>query len=716
MQHGPDLPRRDPEATYDYRDENGVLLCQVCRFPGKQFRQRRPDGMGGWVWKLDGVRRVLYRLPELLESTGPVYFVEGEKDVDTLRKRGLVATTLLGGAGAWRATRDHAIAVLSGREVIAIADADEPGRKLAMQVAEALTCKAIEPTKGKDITDHLNAGGTLEELAPLAEPTIKLVPPPPEEPPWGDEEPPGPIEEGKPEIAVGPDVHRILDELARHIGTLDDRIFQRSYELVTVVQSSDSSRLADGTPIVRMMTIPSLLPRVTERVQFVSVHYPKPKAAHLAVVGGEEPPKPQRKKIQPTPTILGSMLASPDRWAKIRRLRGVTESPLYRPDGTVRQDAGYDESTGYLYLPSCEYPRLPEAPSQYDAKVCQEELLDLFCDFPYADEPSRFVTIAALYTILSRAAIEGPTPAFVFDATVMGSGKTMQCDIVHAIATGRVPAHCNWPIKEEEQEKLLGAYAIAAPQALVLDNVKGRLGGSAIEQTLTSESVEFRILGATQMRTLLWTTVILVSGNRVELTEDMVRRTLMSRLETPLSRPQDRTDFKRPDLLAYVLAERPKLVVRALTVLRAYASHGFPDAGVRLASYQPFARLVGGAIRFAGGPDLVLARAPEERAGFDAASAVRIVVDRWCSVAGDTPCTIKHLLSRLYPAPQAGDANDDMREALETIAAPRGSAHPSAVAVGRALQKHVGRWWDDRIRLQFAPDRKGIGLWSVESR
>src|SRR6516225_779255 len=61
----PAANRRSAERAYDYRDENGALLFQVVRFAGKDFRQRRPDGKGGWLWNLNGVRRVPYRLPEL---------------------------------------------------------------------------------------------------------------------------------------------------------------------------------------------------------------------------------------------------------------------------------------------------------------------------------------------------------------------------------------------------------------------------------------------------------------------------------------------------------------------------------------------------------------------------------------------------------------------------------------------------------------------------
>lgn len=66
-------------ATYDYRDADGALLYQVVRMQPKDFRFRRPDSGGSWVWNLKGVRRILYRLPELLAAAhdSPVYIVEG---------------------------------------------------------------------------------------------------------------------------------------------------------------------------------------------------------------------------------------------------------------------------------------------------------------------------------------------------------------------------------------------------------------------------------------------------------------------------------------------------------------------------------------------------------------------------------------------------------------------------------------------------------------
>jgi 5S rRNA maturation endonuclease (ribonuclease M5) len=156
-------------ATYPYVDEHEELLFEAVRFTPKGFRQRRPDGDGGWTWKLDQTRRVLYRLPRVLEAVKrgeDVMVVEGERDVHELERLGVVATCNPGGAGKWR---DEFTETLRGAKVTVVADRDEPGRKHARRVAESLRGVAahvsvVEPRTGNDIADHLTAGGTLAEL------------------------------------------------------------------------------------------------------------------------------------------------------------------------------------------------------------------------------------------------------------------------------------------------------------------------------------------------------------------------------------------------------------------------------------------------------------------------------------------------------------------------------------------------------------------------
>jgi len=53
-------PKRQVVATYPYRDAEGNLLYEVVRYDPKGFRQRRPNGNGGWIGNLRGVPRVLY--------------------------------------------------------------------------------------------------------------------------------------------------------------------------------------------------------------------------------------------------------------------------------------------------------------------------------------------------------------------------------------------------------------------------------------------------------------------------------------------------------------------------------------------------------------------------------------------------------------------------------------------------------------------------------
>jgi hypothetical protein len=186
-------------ASYDYLNEAGTLLYQVVRWePGfegekKTFRQRRPDGSGGWINGLGDVRRVLYRLPELIKADAqcPVFIVEGEKDADNLWAIERIATTCAMGAGKWRSDYNEA---LRGRHVAILPDNDDPGRKHAAEVARALTGIAASvitvelpnlPPKG-DVSDWLaipgNDGLALVQLLhdavsrqPKAEPKVSTV-------------------------------------------------------------------------------------------------------------------------------------------------------------------------------------------------------------------------------------------------------------------------------------------------------------------------------------------------------------------------------------------------------------------------------------------------------------------------------------------------------------------------------------------------------------
>lgn len=168
------------ETVYNYVDEHGELLFQVVRGRAadgrKTFRQRRPDGHGGWTWNTRGVRKPLYRLPEMAKAIRdgqPVVVVEGEKDVETVEQAGGTATCNPGGAGKWLPEHTQVFAGYGG-PIIVVADHDRPGYLHAAHVYDQLAAAGctrlflVRPGGGhKDISDQLAAGHRLDDWADL---------------------------------------------------------------------------------------------------------------------------------------------------------------------------------------------------------------------------------------------------------------------------------------------------------------------------------------------------------------------------------------------------------------------------------------------------------------------------------------------------------------------------------------------------------------------
>lgn len=183
-------------ATFDYVDEAGKLLFQVCRFESderakdgkreKTFRQRRPDpeARGGWDWKVQGTRQVPFKLPELIEATASdamIFVAEGEKAVNALRGIGVPATCNAGGAGKWP---DGINEFFRNCDVVILPDNDDPGRKHATLVASKLhgvarTVRTLAlPDLGpkEDVVEWIDRGGTAEALYDLVDTRARPYP------------------------------------------------------------------------------------------------------------------------------------------------------------------------------------------------------------------------------------------------------------------------------------------------------------------------------------------------------------------------------------------------------------------------------------------------------------------------------------------------------------------------------------------------------------
>jgi len=215
-------PAGPATAVYDYTDETGNLLFQVLRTADKQFRQRVPDASrkSGWLWNLDGARRVLYRLPKIMEAVKDgeiIYVCEGEKDVQAIEGAGAIGTCNPGGAGKWREEYSQ---FLADAIVRIVADRDKPGQAHARQVAASLdgVARAVEIVEAageglggrelKDAADHLNAGHALADFVIT----------------WASEEP------APPDLA--PDLHEFLAGVDAPYDWVIEGILERGDRLI----------------------------------------------------------------------------------------------------------------------------------------------------------------------------------------------------------------------------------------------------------------------------------------------------------------------------------------------------------------------------------------------------------------------------------------------------------------------------------------------------
>ena len=168
-------------ARYPYTDAEGHLIRRVVRLEPKGFRpeHRVPGSDDHWLPGRGPGPDVLYRLPEVqaeCKRHGTIVDVEGEKDADTGRHRGLVTTTNEGGADGWRPTLASQLAGAGRVVVVADRDADGKGVRAAQQRANAIAeyvadVRLIEFPGAKDLFDWFQGGHSVEEFDSLIERT-----------------------------------------------------------------------------------------------------------------------------------------------------------------------------------------------------------------------------------------------------------------------------------------------------------------------------------------------------------------------------------------------------------------------------------------------------------------------------------------------------------------------------------------------------------------
>jgi hypothetical protein len=500
-----------------------------------------------------------------------------------------------------------------------------------------------------------------------------------------------------PVILLGTDLARVVDQGADVLGRAPN-LYQRGGELIRVVRVADTESDAEnveGTPTIRTVPPSTLKAVLTSVAQWERVKEVKAKGA-----------EPEWKTVATTPSDdVVAAVSQRGEWSRVRPLTGIVEAPTMRPDGSILQTPGYDAPTAYIFEPGgTRYPEVPDRPTHEDARRALYDLADLFSDFPFASDAARATPIAAVLTVVGRPAIEGNVPAFGIDAPTRGTGKTLAADAVGMIATGRRLSKITFPASAEELEKILAGYARRGASLFSWDNVTVPFGGGPLDKVLTcGDTIDLRILGRSEVPTFRWRAVQLFTGNGIELCGDTARRVLVCRLESPLEDPENRADFKHPDLLRYIGENRPQLVVSALTMLRAYVVAGRPAVGVRpWGSFEQWSALVASAVAWSGGSDPQGARPADDATAEPEKADLASLLIAWPASANGL--TAGELLTH---------ADDGLRRVVTRVV-PLDERGDRSRRFGRILARWRGRVVGGRRLASTADQHAKVMHWRVE--
>jgi hypothetical protein len=340
---------------------------------------------------------------------------------------------------------------------------------------------------------------------------------------------------------------------------------------------------AEGARIVRL-DVPGLrgyLDRVADWVR------PTPQ--------GERPTLPPREVVE-------DMLARPQ---ELPLLRGIVGAPVVTAEEGLAEDAGYQATTGlYHHAPGEPVPPVPEHPDATDLLRARQLLgAEWLGDFPFVDAASRAHALAAGLTALLREVIAGPVPLFVVDAPAAGTGKTLLACTLGEVVAGAAPAVMTGPRSEDEWRKLVTSVLLRGEPLAIIDNVKGPLASASLAAVLTATVWRDRLLGRNETVTVPARTVWVVTGNNVELDQEVARRAVWVRLDAQADRPWERAGFRHGDLAQWTRRHRHELLWAFLVLVRHWLACGKPCwEGRPLGSFESWSKVVGGVLAAGGSP------------------------------------------------------------------------------------------------------------------
>jgi hypothetical protein len=272
-------------------------------------------------------------------------------------------------------------------------------------------------------------------------------------------------------------------------------------------------------------------------------------------------------------------------------LKGFASTPVFLPGGRLLACDGYDPGSGiYMSLEGLQDLRW-DMPLEEAKNLLLNELL---VDFPFVDEASKAHALAALLFPFLRQMITGPTPIHLVDAPARGTGKGLLADLIAIVTTGTPAYVMALPRDDDEVDKRITATLLASHQLVLLDNVTV-LRSAALSAALTTTLWRGRVLGKSEMVDAPNTGTWLATGNNVELSDEVNRRTVLVRLDAQIESPEERTGFKHP-LPGWAIQHRSELVSACLSIINRWIQEGMPWGQATLGRFEDWAGIMSGVL------------------------------------------------------------------------------------------------------------------------
>jgi hypothetical protein len=311
----------------------------------------------------------------------------------------------------------------------------------------------------------------------------------------------------------------------------------------------------------------------------------------------------KRTHVSPPKDVRDSVLASDAEAWGFNPLERVVSTPVFSENGKLRTEAGYSAAARSYYSPpeGLVIPPVSAVPTADEVEQAKSAIEELLYDFAFVDQGDEAAAWALLLQPFARELIRGQTPLFSVQAPKQGTGKTVLAQTLLAPAMGEVHVSTE-PHGDDEMRKRLTSVITAGRGLFFLDNVTRYVNWPSLAGALTIGVWEDRVLGSSRMVKAPVKNTFVMTANNPTFSDDLKRRVVPIRLDAYTADPALRGGF-RLSLPADALNARGRLIWAACTLVGSWVAAGRPvgdAAAPRLASYGPWARVMGGILTHIG--------------------------------------------------------------------------------------------------------------------